>query len=466
MGRLRRPGATDKNAINAAFLDSGGAFVQQIQKHHMTIHWHSLAGHDNNGPAISAPLDEKATLVGRIGLMMLSVGTAAWRVRESMNTASRALGITSSADIGLLNITLTCIDGSQSITETLSLRTTGVNTRKLMALELFLRVFEENVPACSVDQFHTILDDIEKKQYGYPALQLGLSAGLACASFTFLLGGGLPEMLCAFFGAAMGQFIRKKLLERRVTLFAVIAVSVAAACFVYAGTVKGAELLFHPASVREAGYICSMLFVIPGFPLITGGIDLAKLDLRSGSERIMYALLIILTATMTGWAMAMLAGLAPSDLVEPDLGPAALILLRMAASFCGVYGFSLMFNSTGQMAVTAGFIGMIANSIRLVLVDYSSVPFAAAAFLGANAAGILASVIKKHVGYPRISLTVPSIVIMVPGLFMYRGIFNLGLTNIGEGALWLTKAFLITISLPMGLVAARICTDQRFRKSS
>jgi len=43
-----------------------------------------------------------------------------------------------------------------------------------------------------------------------------------------------------------------------------------------------------------------MLFVIPGFPLITGGIDLAKLDLRSGLERFTYALLIILMATITG----------------------------------------------------------------------------------------------------------------------------------------------------------------------
>ena len=31
-----------------------------------------------------------------------------------------------------------------------------------------------------------------------------------------------------------------------------------------------------------------MLFIIPGFPFITSGIDLAKLDLRSGLERLAY----------------------------------------------------------------------------------------------------------------------------------------------------------------------------------
>lgn len=80
-----------------------------------------------------------------------------------------------------------------------------------------------------------------------------------------------------------------------------MAVSVAASCVTYVLTILLAQAIFGVSEVHQAGYICAMLFVIPGFPLITGGIDLAKLDIRSGLERITYALLIILTATMTGW---------------------------------------------------------------------------------------------------------------------------------------------------------------------
>ena len=435
----------------------------RLKKHHMTIHWHSLVGHDTESPALSGTLAEKTSLVGRIGLIMLSVGTGAWRVRESMNAASRALGITCSADVGLLNINLTCIDGSKSITEALSLRTTGVNTDKLMQMELFIHLFEEKASVYSVDQFHTILDDIESRPGNYSAVKLGLASGLACAAFTFLLGGGIPEMICAFLGAGIGQFVRKKMLEKHITLFTCIAVSVACACLTYVGTVKATETLFHLSSARDAGYICSMLFVIPGFPLITGGIDLMKLDLRSGIERLLYALLIITIATITGWVTATVLGFAPSDLKGPQLTRSAEILCRMAASFCGVYGFSLMFNSPKRIAATAGLIGVIANTLRLSLVDYAGMTFSMAAFLGAFTAGILASLVKKRVGYPRISLTVPSIVIMVPGLFMYRGIFNVGLTNFGEGGLWLIKAIMIVMALPLGLSAARVCTDTRFR---
>ncbi len=88
-----------------------------------------------------------------------------------------------------------------------------------------------------------------------------------------------------------------------------------------------------------------------------------------------------------------------------------------------------MFNSTIPMAAIAALIGAVANTFRLELIDFTGMPPAAAAFIGALSAGLLASEIKKNNGYPRISLTVPSIVIMVPGLYLYRAIYNFGIMS-------------------------------------
>lgn len=49
-----------------------------------------------------------------------------------------------------------------------------------------------------------------------------------------------------------------------------------------------------------------------------------------------------------------------------------------------------MFNSPISLAVSAAFIGAIANTLRFELVDLVNVPPAAAAFIGALTAGILA----------------------------------------------------------------------------
>ena len=132
-------------------------------------------------------------------------------------------------------------------------------------------------------------------------------------------------------------------------------------------------------------------------------------------------------------------------------------------SFCGVFGFSIMFNSSVPMAAMAALIGCIANTLRLELVDFTGMPAAAAAFIGAATAGLLASFIKNYNGYPRISLTVPSIVIMVPGLYLYRAIYNFGIMSLTEAVSWFTSAIMIIVALPLGLIFARIITDRTFR---
>lgn len=429
----------------------------------MSVNWHEIIVSDDSIPAVEATLKEKATLVGRLGIMMLSVGTGAWRVRNSMNSIARSLGLSCSADIGLLSITWTCVEGDDTYTQSFSLPTSGVNTDKLMELEMFLKDFSELANVYSVDHFHKILDRIQSKPANYNAIQQGLAAAIACGAFTFLLGGGIVEMICAFFGAGAGNFVRNKMIGRKLSLFANVGVSVAVACIVYVLAILLSQIFLNVSEVHQAGYICAMLFVIPGFPLITGGIDMSKLDMRSGLERTMYALLIITVATLTGWVTAMIFRFQPADFQELRIETGMMIILRIIASFFGVYNFSIMFNSPRKMALTAGLIGMISNTLRLELVDLLNFPVGVAAFVGAFCAGCIASIVKKKIGFPRISLTVPSIVIMVPGLFMYRGIYNIGLNDIGTGSLWLTKAILIVVALPIGLVAARLCTDKNFR---
>lgn len=437
---------------------------ETIRKNHMDILWHEYT--DQNGenkPVTEASLTEKASIIGRVGIMLLSCGTGAWRVRSSMNALAEAMGITCTADIGLMSIEYTCFDGEEGFTQSLCLTNTGVNTSKLNRLENFIRDFEVEGKHMSGEQLHSFLDNIEKIHGLYSPIALGFAAALACGGFTFLLGGGPIEMLCAFIGAGIGNFIRCKLSKHHFTLFLCIVSSVSAACLVYAGVLKIAELLLGISIQHEAGYICAMLFIIPGFPFITSGIDLAKLDMRSGIERLNYALIIILVATMTAWIMALLLHLQPVDFMKISLPVWEWILFRILASFCGVFGFSIMFNSPVRLAEVAAAIGAIANTFRLELVDIAKFPPAAAAFIGALTAGILASLIKNKVGYPRISVTVPSIVIMVPGLYLYKGFYNLGMMSLAVSASWFASAILIIAALPLGLIFARILTDKTFR---
>ncbi len=146
-----------------------------IKKNHMDVAWHEYT--DENGenvPVVDSSIAEKASVIGRVGIMFLSCGTGAWRVRSSMNTLAEALGITCTADIGLMSIEYTCYDGENGFTQSLCLTNTGVNTLKLNRLEHFIRNFEEEGKHMSGEQLHTFLTMLKKHMVYIPRLHWDL----------------------------------------------------------------------------------------------------------------------------------------------------------------------------------------------------------------------------------------------------------------------------------------------------
>lgn len=323
----------------------------------------------------------------------------------------------------------------------------------------------------TVRQAHERLDLIERRKPLYKPWFSGLASALACAAFVFLLGGGPYDMIGAFVGAGLGQWMRRRLFAHHLNQFFVTFVCVAAAALACTGTLRLIGIFDPVALSHDTAYIGAMLFVIPGFPLITGGLDMAKIDFPSGIQRVAYVLCIILMATLAGWAVAVMVHLHPEGFEPLGLNPWVNGLLRFVAAFVGVWGFSVLFNSPQRMCLTAALIGAITDTLRLELQDFSVAP-EMATFIGAFLAGILASAwrssvrrgwLPPHLGYPRICLTVPSIVIMVPGLYMYRAMWYLGSFDTVNALDWAFRAFMVIVCLPIGLAMARVVTDKSWR---
>uniref|UniRef100_UPI00359C4A84 threonine/serine ThrE exporter family protein n=1 Tax=Bifidobacterium adolescentis TaxID=1680 RepID=UPI00359C4A84 len=323
----------------------------------------------------------------------------------------------------------------------------------------------------TVRQAHERLDMIERRKPLYSPAFAGLASACACASFVFLLGGGPYDMIGAFVGAGLGHWLRRRLFAHHLNQFFVTFVCVAVAALTCTGMLRLIGLFDPIALQHDTAYIGAMLFVIPGFPLITGGLDMAKIDFPSGVQRLTYVLCIILMATLAGWMVASIVHLNPQGFEPLGLNPVINCLLRMLFAFIGVWGFSVMFNSPQRMCLVAATIGAITDTLRLEIVDLG-VPAEAGAFIGAFLAGLLASawrsavrhgLLAPHLGYPRICLTVPSIVIMVPGLYMYQAMFHLGQFDTLNALDWAFRAFMVIICLPIGLAMARVVTDKSWR---
>ncbi|WEV42793.1 threonine/serine exporter family protein [Bifidobacterium sp. ESL0682] len=323
----------------------------------------------------------------------------------------------------------------------------------------------------TVRQAHERLSLIQHRKPLYAPWFSGFAAAVACACFVFLLGGGPFDMIGAFVGAGIGQWVRRRMFAHHLNQFFVTFVAVAAAAFACIGTLRLIGFINPVALRHDTAYIGAMLFVIPGFPLITGGLDIAKLDLPSGIQRLVYTLSLILMATLAGWMVASIVHLNPQGFEPLGLNPWVNAGLRALTAFGGVWGFSVLFNSPQRMCFTAAFIGAITDTLRLTVADMGMPP-EAAAFLGAMLAGLLASLwrsavrhgfLPPYLGYPRICLTVPAIVIMVPGLYMYRAMFYLGQFDTMNALDWAFRAFMVILCLPIGLAMARVITDKSWR---
>ena len=167
----------------------------------------------------------------------------------------------------------------------------------------------------TVRQAHERLDLIERRKPLYKPWFSGLASALACAAFVFLLGGGPYDMIGAFVGAGLGQWMRRRLFAYHLNQFFVTFVCVAAAALACTGTLRLIGIFDPVALSHDTAYIGAMLFVIPGFPLITGGLDMAKIDFPSGIQRVAY-----IRATWLATAAPRLPAHLPDRAVDRDHG--------------------------------------------------------------------------------------------------------------------------------------------------
>ncbi|MCI1935247.1 MAG: threonine/serine exporter family protein [Bifidobacteriaceae bacterium] len=485
-GNSRSLGASRSSETSHPSGDGQPAAARLPHSHAIPLDMEDIV-RDYDKPIEEAGIAAKSSVIVRVGQMDLAGGTGGYRVREMMHRISYPLGVHTRADVNLTDIEATCTDGSHRLTEVVDLPTTGVNTWRIWQLEHFTDWFNVKLGQNSVYSKHphdisdgplTVrtahrkLDEIERKKPLYSPAFAGLASALACGAFVYLLGGGIYDIIGAFMGAGIGHWLRRRMFAHRLNQFFVTGISVAVAALVCVGTLRLIGFLDPSALEHDTAYIGAMLFVIPGFPLVTGGLDIAKLDFPSGLQRLAYATSIIVVATLAAWAVARMVQLNPQGFPPLGLDPWLNGALRFVAAFIGVWGFSVLFNSPQRMALVAAFIGAIADTLRLEIQDFWNVPPEAAAFLCALVAGLLATAWRSAVrhgalppslGFPRICLTVPSIVIMVPGLYLYRAVFYLGQFDTLNALNWGFRGIMVILCLPIGLAFARVLTDSQWR---
>jgi uncharacterized membrane protein YjjB (DUF3815 family) len=110
-----------------------------------------------------------------------------------------------------------------------------------------------------------------------------------------------------------------------------------------------------------------------------------------------------------------------------DLSYPVKLLLRALASFAAGSAFAMLFNNSARTVLVVGLLALAANGLRMALHD-AGIMLAPAAFLSALAVGLTAVLVDHRFDIPRIITIVPTIIIMVPGLYAFEMLvfFNRG----------------------------------------
>ena len=124
-------------------------------------------------------------------------------------------------------------------------------------------------------------------------------------------------------------------------------------------------------------------------------------------------------------------------------------------------GYGILYNSSLRTVFVVGVLSMLGNELRLALHDLG-MGLPPATFFGALAVGLLASLVREPLHVPRIALTVPSIIIMTPGLYAFQTIVFLNQGKVLEAIQAGTVCCFAVGAMAMGLVAARFVTERRW----
>jgi len=407
---------------------------------------------------VTATLEQVAAAVASVGAAMLGTGTASYRVERGMQRAGAAMGCDEVFTlVTLQKVVVTVERDGQSWTEGAAAARLHVNADHLDGLERLIRDLPDGA---TPQDLGAQVDAVLARPSPYPPWFVALAVGAACAGFAGLSGGGPVEMSAAFVGAGLAQRARAWMLGSGLNPFLVVTLTAVLASGLYLAVVDTLQAIGLAQDRNEAGFVSAVLLLVPGFPLVTGTLDLLRTQVESGLARLAYATMVLVMAAAGLLAVSALAspestGLTQSVLTQSGW-PAALLL-----TFVSACGFAVLFTLPPRLAVAAGVVAVAGNIVRLALLEnYASTTLAA--FAGALAIGLAGALVAPRLHVSRIVLTIPAVVPMVPGSAAYAALVDLSRSALLPALSSGLEAGLVVLALALGLAVARILTDREW----
>lgn len=382
----------------------------------------------------------------RVGEVVMSSGAGAADVSATMLTVTSACGLRGCViDVNFTTLTV-AYQASPDVAPESHMRVVRYRGQEYGQLtEVDTLVRDMRTGRIDRESASRRLNEILSAPRPYPRWAVTASTGALAGGVTLLLGGDWLVLLVAVVAAITIDLSNRALANRRVPVFyaqvlgAFIATSITLGLFaldlpirpslVIAASIivllAGASLV---GSVQDAltGYYVTAAARTFEVILLTAGIIAGITLALSISNRL--GLELSLSATTTTWSLV----------------PLALLGGTIAA-----VAFAFGCQAPARALVPIGLTALVGQAFFLVA-DQAEIGVAAASAVAATAVGLVSYTLAGRVRVPALIVVVSAIVPLLPGLTIYRGLFQLSENDI-RGAFSLLTAFSIGIALAAGV---------------
>jgi len=232
------------------------------------------------------PTQELSKILLEVGSLLMASGANSARIRTTILRIAGAYGYNAELLITHRALMLTIFDEEHDFFQSSLKRTSphGANFRMVSGISrMSWHIVEEK---WSFEQVWTEIKRLKSLPH-FPRLVILATVALAGASFCRLFGGGVVEMLVAFVATFFGLFVRQEALKKGFNAYLCIFFASFASCLISGSSVK-----FGIGMNPEHAFATSVLYLIPGIPLINSLSDLLDGNIMNGIVRGMNGLMI------------------------------------------------------------------------------------------------------------------------------------------------------------------------------
>lgn len=387
-----------------------------------------------------------ATLITRLGRVLLTMGSPAHRVEAALTLVAKRLGLSSQILSTPTALVVSLGDGLAQQTFMVRANPGPPNLGKLVQTwEVIVQLSDGQI---STSQACDQVDRIYRAPARFGPLLSLLAFVLTSTAVVIFLGGGLKEMvLASTLGLITGLIsitsVRWESLSR-------LSVPLTATLTSFLATVY---CIWQQETMLIIPIIAGLIVLIPGLDITTATRELATGHLLAGSARLGGAIVVLLAMTF-GLALGSTLGQTVAGeipVIEPHALPEWTLFVALPIM---TIGLSILFRALLQDWIWI----LIACTIAMLSIQFAQEhmgPVLGACMAGAIV-GLSGNIFVYFTGKPASIINIPGMLLLVPGSIGFRSLATLLQRDVVSGVESFFNTMMIAMALATGMIIASV----------